>query len=321
MTLPHIDTELGWSLDNLRVPEPGVSGYNYEAADQPYHIEVWVEKSTMDDVLQPICQRWGVNYVTSLGFQSITSVVSMLKRIAALGKPARILYISDFDPAGDGMPVAVARQIEYWAQQFAPDQPIKLQPIALRREHVEQYNLPTIPVKDSDLRMANFERRYGIAGAVELDALEALHPGRMADLVQDAILPYRDRGLNRRLQETAADAESEARSAWADVTADEQATLTDLATTARRVFDSYQERLNELSRALDEELGPLADGLYDVRLSLQRKREEFAPDLPERPEPKTPEVDESGWLLSTDRDYLDQLDSYRARKAGEEFSE
>jgi len=116
--LPAIEQELASLID---LPVPGieeVNGYDYHATDQPYHVELWIEKSTMDDVLVPICEELHVNLVTSIGFQSIASVVRLLQRVHELmrlcqaEKPVRIFYSSDFDPAGDQMPVAVARQIE-----------------------------------------------------------------------------------------------------------------------------------------------------------------------------------------------------------------
>ena len=44
---------------------------------------------------------------------------------------------------------------------------------------------------------------------------------------------------------------------------------------------------------------------------------EFAPELPDRPEPDQAEVDESDWLFDSGRDYLEQLAMYKARKSGE----
>ena len=70
------------------------------------------------------------------------------------------------------MPVAVAHQIEFWLQDYTPGADINLTPLALTRDQVITYQLPRIPIKESDARKAGFEERYG-AGAVELDALEA----------------------------------------------------------------------------------------------------------------------------------------------------
>jgi hypothetical protein len=123
--LPTIQRDIApfrWHVPRIT----SVEGYGYVPGDQRYLVEVWVEKSTVDDVLQPICDRWAANLVSSVGFQSITSVITLLKRITELQKPTRIFYISDFDPAGDRMPVSVARQLEYWLDQFAKGADIKL---------------------------------------------------------------------------------------------------------------------------------------------------------------------------------------------------
>ena len=39
--------------------------------DQPRHVEVWCEKDALSGVMQPVCDRYGVPYVTR-GFPSIT---------------------------------------------------------------------------------------------------------------------------------------------------------------------------------------------------------------------------------------------------------
>ena len=99
-TLPAIESDLSTLLD-LALPEvEAVDGFDYAPEDQPYLVEVWVEKSTQDDILDPICRRLHVNLVTSIGFQSITGAIKMLRRVKQFDKPTRILYISDFDPAG-----------------------------------------------------------------------------------------------------------------------------------------------------------------------------------------------------------------------------
>ena len=134
--LPSLDTAaFDWDI-NLTLPTPSIHGYGYDPADQPFHLEVWVEKSTVADVLSPICRRFGVDLVTGVGYLSITRVAEMLQRVAAHGKPARILYLSDFDPSGEGMPIQVARQSEFWLPDLAPDADLKLEPLVLTAEQV-----------------------------------------------------------------------------------------------------------------------------------------------------------------------------------------
>jgi hypothetical protein len=112
-SLPEIRANLS---TDLWLPLPGVesiAGYAYQTSDQPFLCEVWIEKSTQNDELEPVCRSLGVNLIVGVGFQSITNVIKLLQRLCELRKPARVFYISDFDPAGDDMPVAVARQAEF----------------------------------------------------------------------------------------------------------------------------------------------------------------------------------------------------------------
>ena len=309
--LPSIDVDLGV---DFYLPAPSVFGYDYSPADQPYHLELWVEKSTMDDVLTPICEEIGANLVTSLGFQSITSVVTLLKRLAVYDKPARIFYISDFDPAGDGMPSAVARQIEFWLQDFAPGADVKLTPLVLTRAQVIQYRLPRIPIKDTDKRRGGFEDRHG-EGAVELDALEALYPGELAGIVRRALVPYRDPDLAGELRATARAALATVYTAWRAEIEAERSALALLQDDALAIAERYREDLERLSAALESDLDPVRAQVDAIRQAIQDKLEDFEPDLLDRPEPVTDEPDESGWLFDAGRDYLDQLEVYQARKA------
>jgi hypothetical protein len=210
LSLPHIETDLVRHI-SLDLPSPEVFGYDYDQSAQPYHLEVWVEKSTQNDVLEPICRALHANFVPSVGMQSITSAVRMLLRLDHLrrvsgDKPVRIFYISDFDPAGLIMPVSMARQIEFYLDHYAPGADIKLNPIVLTKQQVIDYALPRIPIEDEDVRKGNFEDRHG-EGRVELDALDALHPGALERIVREAVDPYRDKDLEDAFADTAKEAQ------------------------------------------------------------------------------------------------------------------
>lgn len=312
--LPEL--EINWQVD-LSLPEPEISGYLYDQSDQVYHLEIWVEKSTIDDVLVPIGREWGVNVVTSLGFQSVTGIIAMLQRIRESRKPARIFYISDFDPAGDGMPVAVARQVEYWRDDYAPDADIALSPIVLTRDQVKAYNLPRIPVKDSDLRKAHFEERYG-QGAVELDALEALHPGALSQIVTEAINLYRDDELPDRLAEVEEEAQQVLDDAWEDAAGHYRAELESLEENVSQIVERYQSRVTELRDAMNEEIAPFKDRLDVLRQAIIDARDALKVELPDRPEAELDEPDENDWLFHSEREYFDQLAVYKAHQNGAE---
>lgn len=311
-TLPSVDIELDIDLD---LPRPSVMGYGYDVRHQPYQLELWVEKSTMDDVLLPLGRELGINVVTSLGYQSITSVVTLLRRVAGSDRPARVFYISDFDPAGDGMPFQVARQIEYWLRNYAPEADIALQPLALTRAQVQEYKLPRIPVKDTDRRKTSFEDRYG-EGAVELDALEALHPGVLATIVRQAVAPYRDMRLASRLANAEAAARAEVVAAWDAAVTPYTAELADIEAAMRDLVAGYENRLWTVGEELQAELTPYTQRLEQLRQAISAAAADLEVELPARPEPRTARANEEGWLYRSSRDYLAQIAVYKARRNG-----
>lgn len=331
----------GWDDDGYELPElpelstmpdelpelPGFEVNGYEGVQQPYHIEVWCEKSTMNDVLTPICSRYRTNFVTGLGEMSITAVLDFIRRVDQAAKPARILYISDFDPAGMGMPISVARKIEYFQRNEGFDAlDIRLQPIVLTADQISQFKLPRVPVKDSDLRKDNFEAAHG-QGQVELDALEALYPGELARIVTRAILQYYDPTLTRRANEqrdalgSALAYELEAvledyrddleplQDEYGTLLADFDLVRQDFAELIRDFqprIDAYKERLEEINRRGK-------DVYQDIYEALGRKDIDLGEEFP-LPEPELPEETES--LYDSRRDYLDQLDAYKAQRRG-----
>src|ERR1700675_1702286 len=77
---------------------------------QPFHLEIACEKSTMNDVLMPLGEEYGVNIITALGEFSHTRCVQLVERARASGKPVRILAVTDYDAAGQIIPVSLARK-------------------------------------------------------------------------------------------------------------------------------------------------------------------------------------------------------------------
>jgi len=163
------------------------------ARTQPVMMELWCEKSTMNDVLEPLARKFGMNLVTGLGELSITAVYSLIKRVRDASKPVRIFYISDFDPAGECMPVSVARKIEFFlrGQDESENHDVKLRQVMLTEEQCKKYRLPRTPIKDSEGRKEGFEDRHG-TGATELDALEAVRPGELTKVITSIVMPYFD---------------------------------------------------------------------------------------------------------------------------------
>jgi hypothetical protein len=302
-------------LDDFRVGGIEVEGYDYTPADQPVLVEVWIEKTTMDDVLVPLCERLNINLVRSAGFQSITNAVKLLERIERHDKPARILYISDFDPAGDHMPVATARHLEFWIEEYALSADVKLIPIALTRQQVAEYDLPRSPIKESDRRAKAFEDRRG-EGAVELDALEAIHPGVLAEIVSDAVSPYIDEDLANRLEGDQWHANDIVQGEWRDHLADEQQALDEIRDEIRQVLDRRRPEIERIAAEIAEEVEPHRDRLDRLWHAVEAKVQTFEPELPDRSIGEHDDTIDLDALFDSNRDFLDQLDAYRWHSGG-----
>lgn len=252
--LPGLDPhQLSDALDALTAPELYATGYGYRETMQPYHVELWVEKTTMDDILLPIARRTATNYVSGAGYQSITAMVSLLReRVARLEKPCRVLYISDFDAAGKNMPRQMARQMQFWIDQYAADCDIRVEPIALTAEQARHY--PKAP--DS--------------GAVELDAMEALEPGRLARIVRESVGQFRDERLSLKAHDAALNAQDALNEEFESACTDELTELEAIKAEAEEIYERYRSRLEELAVSLDADLAPLQQRLETVQQSHTR---------------------------------------------------
>lgn len=279
--------------------------HNIEVAEDNSYVTEFVvhncEKTTMNDILEPLCQRFGMNLQTGAGELSITAALNLVKRIKHIGKPARIFYVSDFDPAGQSMPLAIARKLEYFIRTQNLDVDVRLFPLVLTPRQVADYGLPRTPIKESERRRAGFEERHG-SGATELDALEALRPGELERILVRAIERYYDGSLNRRVHEARRELERDLvplRQEILDAHEDEIVTLRNRYEAIRAEFAprvrNYNEDLSVLWSVITEEL------------------EARTPDLDEYPIPEAQEADEMGeGLYNSERSYLEQIDTYKA---------
>ena len=114
--MPKIPGPYFLNVGDFEIPQPEVTGYDYEAGDQPVLIEIWIEKTTMNDILVDLCRELQINLVPASGMQSITNAVRLLQRCEEHGKPGHVIYISDFDSAGDVMPRAAQTNHGHSAQ-------------------------------------------------------------------------------------------------------------------------------------------------------------------------------------------------------------
>jgi len=269
-------------LPRLRLQRPTIL--------QPYHLEIIVEKTTADDIIEPLAERYGINATSCAGQISLTRCFEIVQRAKASGRPVRILYVTDFDPAGHVfMPVACARKIEFLLRDGNLDLDIQLRQIVLTPEQCQEYRLPRTPLK-STAETKSWKDRFG-EGATELDALEALHPGRLRQILVEEIERYYDTDLDDEISETAREIDADLHvtniDAAASVEADLQELDRDCAALEERTKALYQGVITNLYEADDADV-----------------------DNVEWPEPKDGDEDPDP-LYDSKRTYVEQIDRYK----------
>jgi hypothetical protein len=259
----------------------------------------------MDDILIPLCREYSIVLVTGNGFMSMISVSKFLKRVEHAGKPSIVLYICDFDPAGKHMPKAVARQIEYWLKFYDLDFDVKLIPVVLTEDQVQRYGLPRKPITESDRRKKNFEDENG-EGAVELDALEALYPGKLRQIVKESILEFRDDDLEDEFDQAQSNLEDNLSEAWRQHVDPYQDDLDEIEEDTQEIVRGYNDELLELNSKMQDDLKPIKERLKKLQVVTSDIKNLFI-EVPRKPE-ISPNQE---CYFDSQRKYLNQLKYYK----------
>ena len=275
---------------------------------QPYHVEIWIEKSTHNDILEPLCRRYNVNLMVFSGEPSATRIFELVERAKRVNKPVRILYVSDFDPRGYLMPSNAARKIEFHLLHDYLDLDIKLEPIILTYAQRQFYQLPTTPTKSGDKAAPAFIRKFGENAAAELDALEALHPGEFARIVEGSILKYYDQDLREMCKSFIEDRGDDWDEKCESYIEEANEQITRLNKQIADIRSKYQTEVERLNTALASDIQPIIDKIDKLSTEVKEKEKElkdgFELELPEA----DLDPDDEECLYDSARSYLEQLD-------------
>jgi hypothetical protein len=194
--------------------------------NQPWHVEVMVEKQALEGVLEPVCKSLDIPFTANKGYSSSSAMHEAGQRLQKHldeGKNICVIYLGDHDPSGIDMTRDVEDRLKLFSRYefFAPtcdvdspefkeamrtmntrrfaryvhgsysDQEFLVERVALTMDQIEQYNPPPNPAKLTDSRSDKYVEEFGTE-SWELDALE---PAVLAQLVEDKVAEYRDEDL------------------------------------------------------------------------------------------------------------------------------
>lgn len=172
---------------------------------QDNYVEVWVEKEALSALLSQVCSEFAETVLMtcigndvsprlrtcpSRGYSSYTYIMDAVNRLFNyVDKKIIILYLGDFDPSG----LDITRDLNERLQRYgikAID--VTVERLALNIDQIRKYQLPPMPAKRSDPRLASFIADTGGTDAVELDALE---PPILQEIVRKGIQAKIDEDL------------------------------------------------------------------------------------------------------------------------------
>jgi hypothetical protein len=227
------------------IPRVTVDGFT---GTQPYKLVMFGEKSSLEDVLAPIGERYHADLYLPTGEISDTLLYQMAKIGAADGRPMVVLCFSDADPAGWQMPISIGRKLQaFKALQFGGLE-FEVRRVALTPDQVREYGLPITPLKETERRGDRWRAEMGVE-QTEIDALAALRPDLLRQIARDAIAPFFDATLDRRV--------TAARQAWLDAAQAAFESQLD-ADRLEQIRADATERLS----SIQEELDALSDAMW-----------------------------------------------------------
>jgi hypothetical protein len=262
----HISVGLDVTVPDAVDLEPWVYVDPFEVP-QPYRVVLYGEKSSLEEVLDPIAARVGADLYLPAGELTDTQLHTMAKTGAADGRQMVVLVFADCDPSGWQMAISIGRKLQAFKALLYPDLEFQVRRVALSPEQVRLHGLPSTPLKDTERRADRWREATGTE-QTEIDALAALRPDLLRRIAEQAVTPFFDPTLNRRC--------SRAASEWCAACQEAVEAQTD------------QEHLDDLAAQADEALAALRQEIE--RLSEQISIDPSGYNLPPRPAHPEPEI-------------------------------
>lgn len=178
--------------DPASIVDAAASSYRIDLwEDQPFHVEVMVEKQALEGVLVPVCRRLDCPFTSNKGYSSSSAMYEAGKRLEGKideGKRVVIIYLGDHDPSGIDMTRDVDDRlmlfsgVGYWDEDEKKvlrydgmEDHFEVVRVALNMDQVRTYNPPPNPAKMTDSRASGYVQRFG-RQSWELDALDPETP-------------------------------------------------------------------------------------------------------------------------------------------------
>lgn len=115
---------------------------------RPFYIEVWSEKKLPTEIVSVIENYPVGRFIQGSGHSGFHDVNEFVNNVEEANTPGYLMYLSDWDSAGEDMPASVSSKVEYFQQKRDIDHSITVDKMGITEEQVNQYSLPQNYEKD-----------------------------------------------------------------------------------------------------------------------------------------------------------------------------
>lgn len=267
MPTPYVNVGINIEIPDAASLMPKVACADFRGT-QPYKLVMFGEKSSLEEVLGPIAEQYHVDLYLPTGEISDTLLHQMARVGAEDGRPMVVLCFSDCDPAGWQMPISIARKLQAFKTLLFKDLDFEVRRVGLTPNQVRELGLRSSPLKETERRADRWREAMRV-DQTEIDSLILTRPEELRRLAQQAIAPFFDSTLDRRV--------AEARRAW--------------QTEAQTVIDASldTERLERIRDDATERLDAMQADIEHLNEALQIDADDF--DLPD---PVIPDAQSNG---------------------------
>lgn len=154
--------------------------------EQPYYIEVWVEKDALSNVFLRVTNPYHIFLMVNKGYSSSSAMYEAAKRFKSANRYCHgsiLIYFGDHDASGKDMVRDIKERLgEMGVTNLRVENP------ALTMQQIEQYEPPENPAKQTDPRAKWYIEKYGDS-SWELDALP---PQALTQIIRDNVIQYMD---------------------------------------------------------------------------------------------------------------------------------
>jgi hypothetical protein len=109
--------------------------------DQPYRLVFYGEKTSLDDIINPIARDCEADLYLPAGEITDSQLYRMASEGAADGRPMVVFCFSDCDPAGWQMPISIARKLQAFGALLFPALQFQVRRVALIPGQVRLHQL------------------------------------------------------------------------------------------------------------------------------------------------------------------------------------